>query len=97
MAALFVVSCVALNAVHQTASRLTWSFARDEALLFSNKLEVIHHSLGVPVLSLTLNWFLVLLVGIVYVCSSTGYSPRISPIANISGSTNAYMQPSTRS
>ncbi|EAU32129.1 predicted protein [Aspergillus terreus NIH2624] len=38
MAATFVVSCVALNAVHQTSSRLTWSFARDEALFFSRKL-----------------------------------------------------------
>jgi len=72
MAALFVVSCVALNAVHQTASRLTWSFARDEALFFSSKLEIIHHTLNVPVLALILNGILVLLVGIVYVCSSTG-------------------------
>ncbi|KAF9884821.1 hypothetical protein FE257_001237 [Aspergillus nanangensis] len=38
MVAIFVVSCVALNAVHQTASRLTWSFARDEALFFSRKI-----------------------------------------------------------
>lgn len=74
MAALFVISCIALNAVHQTASRLTWSFARDEALYFSNKLEIIHPSLGVPVLALILNGILVLLVGIVYVCSSTGLS-----------------------
>jgi hypothetical protein len=72
MAALFVVSCVALTAVHQTASRLTWSFARDEALFFSSRLSKIHPSLGVPVLALILNGILVLLVGIVYIISTTG-------------------------
>lgn len=72
MAATFVVSCVALNAVHQTSSRLTWSFARDEALFFSRKLVSVSPSLGVPVYSVILDGVLVGLVGIVYVCSSTG-------------------------
>jgi amino acid transporter len=72
MACLFVISCVAFNAVHQTASRLTWSFARDDALFFSKKLSPVHHSLGVPVNALVLDGILVFLVGIVYICSSTG-------------------------
>ncbi|RAL13520.1 putative choline transport protein [Aspergillus homomorphus CBS 101889] len=78
MAALFVVSLVALNAVHQTASRLTWSFARDEALFFSRHLATIHSSLGVPVYSLLLDGLAVLLVGIVYVCSTTAFNAFIS-------------------
>ncbi|XHG02048.1 hypothetical protein AWENTII_005411 [Aspergillus wentii] len=78
MAGLFVVSCVALNAVHQTASRLTWSFARDEALFFSSRLLSIHPSLGVPVYALILNGILVLLIGIVYVCSTTAFNAFIS-------------------
>lgn len=76
MAALFAVSFVALNAVHQTASRLTWSFARDDALFLSSRLSIIHPTLGVPVYALLLDGLAVLLVGIVYVCSTTGmFSP----------------------
>ncbi|RDK41434.1 amino acid transporter [Aspergillus phoenicis ATCC 13157] len=71
MVALFVVSFVALNAVHQTASRLTWSFARDDALFFSSRLSSIHPTLGVPVWAILLDGAAVLLVGIVYVCSTT--------------------------
>ncbi|KAL6234760.1 hypothetical protein BDW75DRAFT_230860 [Aspergillus navahoensis] len=78
MASLFVISCVTFNAVHQTASRLTWSFARDDALFFSNKLSSIHSSLGVPVYALVLDGILVFLVGIVYVCSSTAFNSFIS-------------------
>ncbi|KAL2808544.1 amino acid/polyamine transporter I [Aspergillus granulosus] len=78
MASLFVISCVALNAVHQTASRLTWSFARDEALFFSRKLASIHPSLGIPVYALILDGVCVFLVGIVYVCSSTAFNSFIS-------------------
>ena len=72
MVALFVVSFVALNAVHQTASLLTWSFARDDALFFSSRLSSIHPTLGVPVWAILLDGAAVLLVGIVYVCSTTG-------------------------
>ncbi|PYH93950.1 choline transporter [Aspergillus ellipticus CBS 707.79] len=78
MAAMFVVSFVALNAVHQTASRLTWSFARDNALFFSHRLSSIHPSLGVPVNALILDGVAVLLVGIVYVCSTTAFNAFIS-------------------
>ncbi|KAL4927105.1 putative choline transport protein [Aspergillus undulatus] len=78
MASLFIISLVALNAVHQTASRLTWSFARDEALFFSRKLASVHSSLGVPVCALILDGFLVLLVGVAYVASSTAFNAFIS-------------------
>jgi choline transport protein len=77
MAALVVVSAVAFNAVHQTASRLTWSFARDDALFFSRRFASVHPSLNVPVYSLLLNGLLVLLIGIVYVCSTTGMSRQL--------------------
>lgn len=80
MCSLLVISCIALNAMHQTASRLTWSFARDEALFFSNRLGKIHSSLGVPVLALLLNAILVGLVGIIYIFSTTGPPP--SPLVS---------------
>lgn len=75
MASLFVISCVALTAVHQTASRLTWSFARDNALYYSSRLVKVHPSLNVPILALILNGILVGLVGIIYVISTTGPPP----------------------
>ncbi|PLB51020.1 amino acid transporter [Aspergillus steynii IBT 23096] len=78
MTALFAVSCVALIAVHQTASRLTWSFARDEALFYSHRLARVSPRLGVPVYALILNGIVVLLVGIVYVASSTAFNAFIS-------------------
>ncbi|EAW14374.1 putative choline transport protein [Aspergillus clavatus NRRL 1] len=78
MAALVLISCVALTAVHQTASRLTWSFARDDALFLSHRLAAVHPTLGIPVAALLLNGSLVLLVGIVYVCSTTAFNAFIS-------------------
>lgn len=72
MAAMFVVTLVALNAVHQTASRMTWSFARDNALIGSKWLSRVHPTLNVPVYSLVFNGVVVMLIGVVYVCSTTG-------------------------
>lgn len=79
MACMFTVSCIALNAVHQTASRLTWSFARDEALFYSNKLASVRPTLGVPVYAILLDGLCVLLLGVVYVASSNGMMTRPSP------------------
>ncbi|KAE8385571.1 amino acid/polyamine transporter I [Aspergillus alliaceus] len=78
MACTLVVSLVALNAVHQTASRLTWSFARDEALFYSNKIASVSPSLGVPVYAILVDGMCVLLLGIVYVASSNAFNAFIS-------------------
>lgn len=75
MAAMFTVTFVALNAVHQTASRMTWSFARDNALFGSKWLCRVHPTLNVPVYALVFNGVVVMLLGVVYVCSTTGTSP----------------------
>lgn len=74
MAAMFTVTLVALNAVHQTASRMTWSFARDNALLGSKWLSRVHPTLNVPVYALVFNGVVVMLLGVVYVCSTNGTS-----------------------
>ncbi|KAK6835475.1 hypothetical protein RU639_002169 [Aspergillus parasiticus] len=78
MACMFTVSCIALNAVHQTSSRLTWSFARDEALFYSNKLASVSPTLGVPVYAILLDGLCVLLLGVVYVASSNAFNAFIS-------------------
>lgn len=82
MACLFAVSCVALNAVHQTASRMTWSLARDDALFGSRWLAIVQPTLNVPIYALVVNGGVVLLIGIVYVCSSTGIPTFPNPISS---------------
>ena len=67
-----VIAWFVLNAVLQTSSRITWSFARDNGLLFSNKFEKIHPRLEVPVNALILNWAILVLCGCIFVASRTG-------------------------
>lgn len=61
-----------LNAVLQTASRLTWALAKDDALIFSSTLQKVHPGLGVPVSSLLVNTASMALCGCIYLASSTG-------------------------
>lgn len=78
MTAICIITCVALNAVHQTTSRLTWSLARDEALLFSSHLSKISPTLRVPVYALVVDGVFVLLLGIVYVASTNAFNAFIA-------------------
>lgn len=66
------IGMFALNAVQQTASRLTWSFARDDGLLLSRFLSRIHPWLEVPVWSLVANWVCIALTGGLLAASTTG-------------------------
>ena len=63
-------------AVLQTSSRLTWSLARDDALLGATHLKRMHPKLGVPLWALLFNAAWVLVLGIVYLGSSTGMNVR---------------------
>lgn len=67
----------AVNGCQQTASRLTWSFARDDGILFSRYIKVIHSSLLVPVWALLFNAFVVFLMGCIYLASSTAFNALI--------------------
>lgn len=77
MAVVLLAALVALAAVQQTASRLTWSFARDSALVGSQFFGQIHPRLGVPVWSLVANAFVVLIIGCIYLGSSTAFNAFI--------------------
>lgn len=72
MAALLIVSLTALNAIKQTSSCLTWSFGRNDALAFSKFISHVHLSLEVPVYALLLNGFAGVLIGFLFLVSSTG-------------------------
>lgn len=77
MAILLTAAIVALIAVQQTASRLTWSFARDNALVGSRWVGNIHSSLGVPVWALVANNAVVFIIGCVFLGSSTAFNAFI--------------------
>ncbi|KAL6693531.1 amino acid transporter [Trichoderma pleuroticola] len=69
-----VMTFFILNAVLQTASRLTWALAKDNALMFSGILQKLHPGLGVPVSSLLLNAASLALCGCIYLASSTAFN-----------------------
>ncbi|KAH7224244.1 amino acid/polyamine transporter I [Fusarium solani] len=57
----------------QVVSRMTWSFANDQALLFSDFLKVVSPKLKVPLRALLFNAGLVFLIGCLYLISSTAF------------------------
>ncbi|KAG2420476.1 hypothetical protein HFD88_000088 [Aspergillus terreus] len=67
----------ALNGAQQTASRLTWSFARDHALLGSRWLGAMHPYLEVPVWSLIFNFTAMFIIGCIYLGSSSAFNAFI--------------------
>lgn len=67
----------ALNASQQTASRLIFSFARDDALVFSSKIKIMHKGLGVPPYALLFNAVIVFIIGCIYLGSTTAFSAII--------------------
>lgn len=67
----------ALNATHQTASRLTWSFARDEALFGSKWLSKIDAKQEVPVAALIFNFCIMFIIGCLYLASTSAFNAFI--------------------
>lgn len=61
----------------QTASRLTWSFARDNALLGSRYIGHIHPILEVPVWALVVNGAVIFIIGCIYLGSTTAFNAFI--------------------
>jgi choline transport protein len=72
MAAMLFAGFIGVNAMQQTASRMTWALARDDALVFSTQLSKVHRRLNVPVQALVFNGAVVLLIGCLYMASTTG-------------------------
>ncbi|KAK1691140.1 amino acid/polyamine transporter I [Colletotrichum godetiae] len=70
--------CFACTGALQTASRLTWAFARDDAIVFSPFLRRIHPHLGVPVNALLANWALIFALGCVFLASSTAFNALVA-------------------
>jgi choline transport protein len=71
---LMVGALFALNASHQTASRLTWSFARDDALFGSYWLGKVDSTQGVPIFALIFNFGVMVIIGCIYLASTSAVS-----------------------
>lgn len=67
----------ALIGAQQTASRLTWSLARDKAIIGSHWLSEMHSKLEVPVWSLILNFVIMFIIGCIYLGSSSAFNAFI--------------------
>ncbi|KAK1483013.1 hypothetical protein CABS01_02749 [Colletotrichum abscissum] len=70
--------CFACTGALQTASRLTWAFARDNAIVFSPFLCKIHPKMGVPVNALLVNWALIFALGCLFLASSTAFNALVA-------------------
>jgi choline transport protein len=67
----------ALIGAQQTASRLTWSLARDRAIIGSQWLSKIHPALEVPMWSLIFNFVVMFIIGCIYLGSSSAFNAFI--------------------
>ncbi|KAI6857684.1 amino acid transporter [Hortaea werneckii] len=67
----------ALAGCQQTASRLTWAFARDHGLFGSSKLSHMDEQWLVPVWALCANATVIFIIGCVYLGSSTAFNAFI--------------------
>lgn len=75
--ALLLMGFFALNGSHQTASRLTWSFARDNAIVGSKWLKRIDAKQGVPIEALCFNFAMMFIIGCIYLGSSSAFNAFI--------------------
>ena len=77
MVSMTVAAFIASIGSVQTSSRLTWSFARDDAMILSSLIKRTNDELGVPVWALLFNAFWLFIIGCVYLASSSGESPPL--------------------
>jgi choline transport protein len=65
------------NELLQTASRLTWAFARDKGFIGSSRLSRIHPRWDVPIWALCANQVVIFIIGCVYLGSTTAFNAFI--------------------
>lgn len=66
LVSLLLMAVFALNGSQQTASRLTWSFARDNAIFGSRWLNKISPNQDVPIFALIFNFAIMFIIGCIY-------------------------------
>ncbi|SCU98825.1 LAFA_0G20340g1_1 [Lachancea sp. 'fantastica'] len=65
-------------ACHTWQARLCWSFARDEGLPFSKFMSKINPQLGIPLNAHLVSSFLIVLLGVLYLASTTAFNSLIT-------------------
>ncbi|KPM37120.1 hypothetical protein AK830_g9451 [Neonectria ditissima] len=75
---LVVCGCFAIIGCHQTASRLTYAFARDNAIVLSPKLATMSDRYGVPIYALLANGVVVAVIGFVYLGSTSAFNAMVA-------------------
>lgn len=74
---LLLIALFALNACLETSSRLTWAFARDNALFGAQFLGSVHPRWKVPVWALVANATVIAIIGFIYLGSTTAFNAFI--------------------
>lgn len=75
---LAVIILFAITGAQQTASRLTWSFARDNALVGSSYLSRLHPRWDVPICALLANCGCVFLLGCINLGSTSAFNALVA-------------------
>lgn len=75
-----------------TASRMTWSFARDQGLPFSHFLKQVNHRTKVPIVSVSVVCGLACALTLIYIGSTTAFNDVIS--LTVTGFYSTYFLPS---
>jgi amino acid transporter len=93
MTALIMVLTMACSTgITATASRMTWSFARDQGLPFSHYLKKVNHRTKVPIVSVTVVCGLACALTLIYIGSTTAFNDVIS--LTVTGFYGTYFLPS---
>lgn len=72
-----MIALFALNACQEVTARLTWAFARDNALMASKYLGRVDERLQVPAWALLANAFVILVIGCIFLGSTTAFNAFI--------------------
>ncbi|KAK5632183.1 hypothetical protein RRF57_007897 [Xylaria bambusicola] len=86
----FIIWCAVIGFA-ATASRMTWSFARDRGLPFHRIIRKVHPRTRVPVVAIAVVTLIPCLLSLIYIGSSTAYNDVIS--MSVSGLYASYLLP----
>lgn len=91
-AVIMVLTLACCTGITATASRMTWSFARDQGLPFSRFLKKVNHRSKVPIVSVSVVCGFACALTLIYIGSTTAFNDVIS--LTVTGFYSTYFLPS---
>lgn len=91
-AIIMVLTMACSTGITATASRMTWSFARDEGLPFSRYLKRVHKTSKVPIIAVSVVCGFACALTLIYIGSTTAFNDVIS--LTVTGFYSTYFLPS---